>query len=284
MCLMACFSSKILLLPISLYTFAPVIKIQEEMFNFLFGKREMLPLPYRREIHCHLIPGVDDGSQRMEFSLQALGSFQKFGVERVIFTPHHTEPRFMNTPEIIQPLFDELKALVSANNIEVECEDFSFEYRADNSFRELASTGKWGEPQCQIRPLRGRYLLIENAWRESVPNFEETIEKLQADGYSLILAHPERYLYYAGMHGSHYHRLQEMGVEFQCNILSFEGYYGDVEKKMAYWMLNHGYVNFLGSDLHNAKHITLIEKFLRSKEYAAIFEDLSDSISNDQLG
>lgn len=284
MCLMACFSSKILLLHISLYTFAPVIKIQEEMFNFLFGKRELLPLPYRREIHCHLIPGVDDGSQRMEFSLQALGSFHKFGVERVIFTPHHTEPRFMNTPEIVQPLFDELKALVSANNIEVECEDFSFEYRADNSFRELASTGKWGEPQCQIRPLRGRYLLIENAWRESVPNFEETIEKLQADGYSLILAHPERYLYYAGMHGRHYHRLQEMGVEFQCNILSFEGYYGDVEKKMAYWMLNHGYVNFLGSDLHNAKHITLIEKFLRSKEYAAIFEDLSDSISNDQLG
>lgn len=254
------------------------------MFNFLFGKREMLPLPYRREIHCHLIPGVDDGSQRMEFSLQALGSFQKFGVERVIFTPHHTEPRFMNTPEIIQPLFDELKALVSANNIEVECEDFSFEYRADNSFRELASTGKWGEPQCQIRPLRGRYLLIENAWRESVPNFEETIEKLQADGYNVILAHPERYLYYAGMHGSHYHRLQELGVEFQCNILSFEGYYGDVEKKMAYWMLSHGYVNFLGSDLHNAKHITLIEKFLRSKEYAAIFEDLSDSISNDQFG
>ena len=254
------------------------------MFNFFFRKRELLPIPYRREIHCHLIPGVDDGSQNFDFSLSALDSLQKFGVEKVIFTPHYTHPRFMNFPENIQPLFDELKAQAAQKNLDIQCEDYSFEYRMDETFREMEDAGKLGEPQCKIRPLKGKYLLIENAWRHSLPEIEELVEKLQDDGYYLILAHPERYLYYAGMQGRHYHHLQEMNVEFQCNILSFSGYYGDVEKKMAYWMLEHGYVNFLGSDMHNMHHVELIEKFLRSKEYAAIADDLTDSISNDQLG
>ena len=112
---------------------------------------------------------------------------------------------------------------------------------------------------------------------------DEMIERLQNDGYSLILAHPERYLYYAGMHGSHYHHLQEMNVEFQCNILSFTGYYGDVAKKMVYWMLNNGYVNYLGSDMHNEQHIKLIDKFLRSKDYAKIQSELIDSVNNDLI-
>lgn len=253
------------------------------MFEFLFRKRDLLPIPYKREIHCHLIPGVDDGSQNMEFSLKALKAMENFGIEKVIFTPHHTEPRFMNSPENIQPLFDKLKALSKNEGLSIICEDYSFEYRVDGSFQELSNTGKWGEPQCKIRPLKDRYLLIENGWRLSVPNMDEMIEKLQADGYYLILAHPERYNYYAGMHGRHYHHLQEMNVEFQCNLLSFSGYYGDVEKKMAYWMLKHGYVNYLGSDMHNEHHIIFLDKFLRSKEYAEIEEDLIDSISNDQL-
>jgi len=254
------------------------------MFDFFFKKKELLPIPYKRELHCHLIPGVDDGSQRMEFSLEALKALSKFGVERVIFTPHHTEPRFMNTQEIIQPLFDEVKSKVAEENIPIECEDYSFEYRVDSSFQEMRLTGKWGDPQCVIRPLKGRYLLIENGWREANPGLDNVIEQLQADGYYLIMAHPERYHYYAGMHGRHYHHLQEMGVEFQCNLLSFAGYYGDVEKKMAYWMLEKGYVNFLGSDMHNRHHIELIENFLRSKDYAKISDELMDSISNDQLG
>lgn len=254
------------------------------MFDFLFRKRELLPIPYKREIHCHLIPGVDDGSQNKEFSLKALKSLQEFGVERVIFTPHHTYPRFMNSPEIVRPLFDELKSLSEKNKLRIECEDFSFEYRVDETLQELADTGNWGDPQCQIRPLKGKYLLIENSWRHPSPIMEEMVEKLQTEGYSLILAHPERYIYYAGMHGQYYHHLQEMGVEFQCNLLSFAGYYGDVEKKMAYWMLEHGYVNFLGSDMHNQQHIDLIDKFLRSKDYAKIQTELVDSINNDQLG
>ena len=234
------------------------------MFDFFFKKRELLPLPYKREIHCHLIPEVDDGSQSFAFSIKALRSLQDFGVERVIFTPHHTYPRFLASVDVVQSRYEELKNRAKTEGLSIDCENVSYEYRVDSALEELANAGKYGDANCKIRPLKGKYLLIEN-------------------GYSLILAHPERYLYYAGMHGSHYHHLQEMNVEFQCNILSFTGYYGDVAKKMVYWMLNNGYVNYLGSDMHNEQHIKLIDKFLRSKEYAKIQSELVDSVNNDLI-
>lgn len=251
------------------------------MFDFLFKKREMLPLPYKRELHCHIIPGVDDGSQQIEDSLDFMLSLQRFGVEKVIFTPHHTSPRFMNTPEIVQPLFDDLKKQVQEKGLTIQAEDYSFEYRVDDTFLEMERVAKFGEPGCIIRPLHGRYILIENSFSHPIPAFDDVIQRLLADGYYLILAHPERYMYYAGQKGRFYHHLQERQVEFQVNILSFAGYYGDVTKKMAYWMLENGYVNYLGSDLHTYHHTYLIEDFLRSKDYAAIYDQLCESIAND---
>jgi len=253
------------------------------MFDFLFKKRDLLPLPYKRELHCHIIPGVDDGARQMEDSLDLLLALQRFGVEKVIFTPHHTSPRFMNTPEIIQPLFEDLKSQVAEREMSIQCEDYSFEYRIDDTFMELMETGKFGDPGCKIRPLHGKYLLIENSFSHAIPAMDELIDRLLADGYYLILAHPERYLYYAGHKGHYYHHLQERQVEFQVNVLSFAGYYGDVSKKMAMWMLENGYVNFLGTDLHTYHHTYLLDDYLRSKHYASIYDQLCDCLGNDQL-
>lgn len=253
------------------------------MFEFLFKKRELLPLPYKRELHCHIIPGVDDGSQHLDDSIEYLKRLQSFGVERVVFTPHHTDPHFLNTPENIQPIYDELKSKMEEQQLLIKPDGFSFEYRVDESFLGMMNTGKYGDPNCVIRPLHGRYLLIENAWNAPIPAFDEVIERLLGQGYYLIMAHPERYIYYAGNHGHWYRHLQEHQVQFQCNILSFAGHYGDVSKKMAMWMLEQGYVNFLGSDLHHYGHCEHIEKFLRSKEYEAIYDELCDSINNDHI-
>jgi len=253
------------------------------MFDFLFKKRELLPLPYKRELHCHIIPGVDDGSQNMDDSIEYLKRLEQFGVEKVVFTPHHTVPHFLNTPEKIQPLFDELSVQMKEKGLKIEPEGFSFEYRVDEGFLEMMKTGRYGDPGCVIRPLRGKYLLIENGWNSPIPALDDVIDRLLEQGYYLVMAHPERYIYYAGNHGHWYRHLQEHQVQFQCNILSFAGHYGDVSRKMARWMLEEGYVNFLGSDLHHYGHCDHIENFLRSKDYAEIYEDLCDSINNDHI-
>lgn len=243
----------------------------------------MLPLPYKREMHCHIIPGVDDGSPELEFSLEYLKALSECGLERVIFTPHHTEPNFMNTPSRIGPLFRDVKIGVEERQIPLVCEDYSFEYRLDESFLHMMKSGKFGEEQCELRPLKDRYLLIENSFAQPLLNLEDVIFELQDRGWYLIMAHPERYHYYLRRGLKTYQHLQDIGVEFQCNLLSFSGYYGEETQKMAYRLLDEGLVNFMGSDLHNMRHVDLIRKFLATKEYAEIREDLVHSIENDRI-
>lgn len=246
-------------------------------------KREMLPLPYKREVHCHIIPGVDDGSPDLEFSTKFLTSLSEMGLERVIFTPHHTEPSFMNTPEIIDPRFEEVKQAVAANQIPVECENYSFEYRLDESFLRMMNAGNPDSPECQLRPLKGRYLLIENSFNQPLLNLDDVIYKLQDMGWYLIMAHPERYHYYSSRGLKKYEHLVDLGVELQCNLLSFSGYYGESAKKMAYKLFDEGMISFIGSDLHNSRHVGLIKKFMATKEYAEIRPELVEMIMNDKI-
>lgn len=252
--------------------------------DFLFHRhREQLPLPYKRELHCHIIPGVDDGSPEMPYSVEYLKELSQMGVEQVIFSPHHTFPNFLNTPEIIDPIFQQLRQEASRLGIALQLEDYSFEYRLDESFLQMMEGSKWGDPNCQLRPLKGRYLLIENSFAQPLINLDEVCCQLQEQGWYLIMAHPERYHYYArrGLHP--YEHLQELGVEFQCNILSFSGYYGETAQRMARRLLDEGMVNFLGSDLHNRHHVELLHKYLQSKDYASIREELESSIMNDRI-
>ncbi len=254
------------------------------LLDFLFHrKREMLPMPYKRELHCHIIPGVDDGADTQQASLEYLQGLSEMGIERIVFTPHHTEPKFMNTPEIIEPKFQSLCAEVQKAGIPIQLEDYSFEYRLDDTFLQMAESGKWGEPTCQLRPLRGRYLLIENSFTMPLSNLTDVCMRLQELGWFLIMAHPERYSYY-NQHGlQKYVRLDDLGVEFQCNLLSFAGYYGERAQKTALSLLDEGLVSYLGTDLHNAHHVELLQKFLRSKEYARLRESLELSAHNDTI-
>lgn len=251
------------------------------MFNFL-KPRERLLLPYKRELHCHIIPGVDDGSRSLEASLSYLKALASFGVKEVVFTPHCIDERYENTPAIIDPLFSELQAAAAGEHIDLGM-SYSFEYRIDGGFLDLMRHGEFGAPDCAFRPLHGRYLLIENSFVHPIQEMDEVVSRLVSLGYYPILAHPERYSYYAGHNGRYYHYLKEQQLEFQCNLLSFAGYYGDVAKKMAYWMLDNGYVNFLGSDLHNDQYVQALDKFLRSKEYARIRPQLVRMIGNDHM-
>jgi tyrosine-protein phosphatase YwqE len=252
------------------------------MFHFIFKKRERLALPYKREIHCHIIPGVDDGSRSLEASIFYLKSLASFGVEEVVFTPHRIDERFENNTAIIDPIFHQLQEAAEQERLSIKL-DYSFEYRLDSGFLQLMQDGKFGAPSCSLRPLRGRYLLIENSFAHPFQEMDDLIYQLLDLGYYPVLAHPERYLYYAGHHGSFYKHLQEHQLEFQCNLLSFAGYYGDVAKKMVYWMLDQGYVNFLGSDLHNDEHVHRIAQFLQSKEYAQLRPRLVEMIGNDHM-
>ncbi|MDE6371866.1 MAG: hypothetical protein K2K92_10315, partial [Duncaniella sp.] len=76
----------------------------------IFGKRNTEPrLPFVTDIHCHVVPGVDDGSPDAATSVELVKRMQQWGIKRIIATPHVTESTFENTPDILDPALEELR-------------------------------------------------------------------------------------------------------------------------------------------------------------------------------
>ena len=69
------------------------------MFNIFHRKKENNQLFYNTDVHCHILPGVDHGSQNVEQSLAMLEAEKSMGIDRVICTSHVTAETFENTPE-----------------------------------------------------------------------------------------------------------------------------------------------------------------------------------------
>lgn len=230
------------------------------MFNFFHKSTTSKPLlPYTTEVHCHILPGIDDGAPDPEHALPLLRQMREWGVEKVIATPHVTEASFENTPQTVADAYDRLcrEPEFAETGLQL-C--YSAEYRMDDNFLRILQ-------QNGIMPMPGNHILIENSFLQPFWNIKELVFELQLKGFSPILAHPERYAYY---HDDKkiYQELHEQGCEFQVNLLSLAGYYNKRSKEVAEWLASKQMIDYLGSDLHNNNHVLHINKYLSGKEFA----------------
>lgn len=248
------------------------------MFNFLFKNRsdESRTLFYKTDIHCHIIPGVDHGAQTPEDSLALLDAEKRWGIERIVLTSHVTENTFENTPESLSSGFRNLLAALKDAGRENEFSlAFSAEYRIDSLFLEQLEKGI-------ITPFPDGHLLIENSFLQEPIGLDNLIFRLQTLGYTLILAHPERYTYYYN-NFNRFINLHERGVEFQTNLLSLSGYHGKDVRQMAEKFAKEGLIDYLGSDLHHPRHVEAIDSFISSKSYTKLLPALQQTVKNDTI-
>ena len=222
------------------------------MFSFFKKKNSQThKLCYEVDLHSHILPGIDDGSPNTEKSIGLIREMQNWGIRKIIATPHIAEETFENTPETIKNAWDLLKTALKSEGIEQEiC--YSAEYRIDDGFIRMFESN-------QLIPLPDNYLLVEN---------------------SFIQAHPERYAYYHNQKNI-YTTMHNNGCAFQVNLLSFYGYYGKSVKEAAFWLAEQGYIDFLGTDLHNMNHVQAISNFLTTKDYTKLISKIN--IKNDML-
>jgi tyrosine-protein phosphatase YwqE len=231
------------------------------MFSLFKKKIEKAELCFNTDIHCHIVPGIDDGSPDVTTSVELVERMKGWGINRIIASPHVTQEAFENTPEIIGQALAPLKSELETKGIDVEL-SHSAEYRIDEFFLSQLECGN-------IVPLPGNYLLVENSFLQEPWNLDKILFDLKVRGYKPILAHPERYYYYYNKR-SRYDELHNVGTLFQINLLSLAGYYGREEKMIAEYLLEKGYVDFIGTDLHRHAHADAIEAYLLSKEYRKI--------------
>lgn len=244
------------------------------LFDFLFKPRSLQKLPFSTDIHCHIVPGVDDGSPDTDTSMHLLEQMEEWGIKRIFASPHSTQDRFENTPQSLAAPFAELCSAAAARGLTAELHHH-MEYRLDEFFmRQLDNNN--------VVCLPGKYLLIENAFSHETWGLESVIFDLMNRGYNPVLAHPERYKYYSLHHRYRYEELHDKGLYFQINLLSLAGHYGKTERDTALYLLKNNMVQFIGTDLHRESHVESIRRYLSSSTFTRDCK-LLERLHNDSL-
>ena len=244
------------------------------IFDFLGRKKDTdKRLFFNTEVHCHILPGIDDGAKDVTESVALVKAMQAWGIERIVTTSHVTESTFENTPETINRAYNELLTALDGEGIAMNIHP-SAEYRMDENFLTQVN-------QATLLPFPENYLLIENSFFQPFWEIKELIFDLQLKGYTPILAHPERYMYYHKT-PKIYKELHDQGCLFQVNFLSLSGYYYPEVKNMAWKMLEQGMVDFIGTDLHKMSHVEHINEYIGTKEYRKL-EQKAAGILNDKI-
>ncbi len=86
---------------------------------FKSSRKEPQQLPFHTDIHCHLVPGVDDGSPDTATSVEIIERMKGWGIDRIFLSPHVTQDTFENTPESLAGPYAELKDAVKAADIDM---------------------------------------------------------------------------------------------------------------------------------------------------------------------
>ena len=197
--------------------------------------------PWLIDLHCHLVPGVDDGAESIEDGLAALRAFRASGVRRVVTTPHLDAGHVRTSRHgRVEAAFARLAQAASLEVPDVRLE-LSYEIRIDDPEIDLSDPG--------IGLSAGGALLVEFP-RLVLPAYSaQMLAVVQDRGWTPVLAHPERY---AGI-GPSYEwilRWRDMGVILCMNVGSLLGEHGREAQQVARRMLTSGHADLMGSDHH----------------------------------
>ena len=209
------------------------------------------------DVHCHLLPGVDDGFPTVEKSLHALQTLEQNGIKKMVLTPHFMKDYPDNERASITSHFEAFKAKASAAcGIELR---LGAEYMLDARFLEHFKQG------FLTLDKDGVHVLCETSYLMCEHNVAEMLYEVMCEGYQPVIAHPERYQYASKSNYTHW---KEKNYKFQLNLLSLAGAYGDPAYEKSHFMLNEGMYDYVGSDMHGLQNFKrfLPELKLKTKE------------------
>jgi tyrosine-protein phosphatase YwqE len=233
-------------------------------FSNFFPNKSSKELPFNfleADMHAHILPGIDDGSKNKEESLELIKGLLSLGYKKFIATPHIISDSYKNTTSSIRQATDELQIFLKENNVNVDITP-SAEYYVDEAFLKLVEDN-------DLMPFGKNYILIETNYMFSSPLLKEAIFKLKIKGYKPIFAHPERYVYlYENFRK--FEEIKELDILFQVNLASLMGYYSKESKIFAEKLIKNNMVDFVGTDIHNMRHLEVYRDAMQTKAYGLL--------------
>lgn len=198
------------------------------------------------DIHCHILPEVDDGAQSKRIMRVMLNRMYRDGVRRIIMTPHYRKGMFEPSMEEIECKYQLLKKYaegIGQKGIRVW---LGCEYHRD---REMLENLKHGR-----RPtLAGsRYVLVEFSSMDNYRKIHNTIYELVTGGFKPIIAHIERYPAVVS-HPEYVAELIDQGAMIQVNADALLGIEGWKIRRFCKKLMKKEEIDFIASDAHDLK-------------------------------
>lgn len=209
------------------------------------AKREKFAVPELVDIHCHLLPGVDDGSKDWDKTLQMLQVAYEDGIRKVIATPHFGCHGFMADKQKRTALVAEANARICDRYPDMRvfegCEIYAF----TSGIEENIYHGKSGTL------ADSRYVLLELSMKSTAQEILKRARELANVGLKPIVAHVERYESIR-----HIEQVEELAsvAYIQVNAGSIMGDLGFTVKRFARRLLAHELVSFVATDAHGVNH------------------------------
>ena len=198
------------------------------------------------DIHTHILPEVDDGSESLEESVEMLHIAYEQGVRHMVATPHFAADE-SNAP------VEELKEKLELLRRQAERMDEHFTLELGNELLDGPGAIEALKEGRALTLAGTHYILVEFVPMEKYHKIRQSLHTYIMGGYIPVVAHMERYeaLY---KHQEYMEELIKMGCYFQMNTQSLQG--GIFNRKASYHrhLVEDGYIHFLGSDCHGSQY------------------------------
>ncbi len=228
------------------------------------------------DIHCHILPGIDDGAKDMIEALALINLAVADGVTRIVVTPHLHFGRFNNYLSVIASSFLALQQAVDNEKIQVELA-YAAEVRLDSEILSLLSR--------QQLPLYGNYnnqqfMLLEFPHSHIPAGSDVLVKHLLKQNITPVIAHPERNRDLLRS-PDNIKAFVRLGCWFQATASSITGHFGEECQALSLSYIEQGFINIVASDAHNLKRRPPILSEARSKVIELFGEEKAQELFYD---
>lgn len=208
------------------------------------------------DLHCHWLPGIDDGATDLDEGVAILRGLGGLGFGLVTATPHMRPGLFDNEAAGIRASFEQARASLPGGlpRVELGCEHY---------FDDVVVARIQGQ-ECVPLP-GGRAILLEFYDQDFPKSVQEQLFRMRAAGLRPVIAHPERYQR-IWQEPRLLEELVDRGAVALLDIAALAGKYGRKPEKVARRLLDEDLYYAACSDAHRAADVALVERGMRELE------------------
>lgn len=207
--------------------------------------RSKLPQEGFIDMHCHIVPGVDDGAKDMETALLMLKIAYEDGIRAMIATPHYHPDKVLVDEASVYENFCTFKG-----EAEKQFPDMKLYYGRE-IYCDYDSVDVLTQKELNLSMCETDYILIEFSTTVEYSYLQNMVRRLIMSGYIPIIAHIERYECLVS-HPERVAELHNMNVVMQVNAAAVMGNMGKEIKKFVKNLLKNNLIDLVASDAHSA--------------------------------